>query len=73
MTLKLDIRARNGVHIFGRSRYIILPRSKGNSVRVTVVQPRVFFDAAWQSWAILSRLRWIEQWMFVYGMKDIAC
>lgn len=47
MTLELDIRARNGVHIFGRSRYIILPRSKGNSVRVTVVQPRVFFDAAW--------------------------
>lgn len=44
MTLELDIRARNGVHIFGRSRYIILPRSKG---RMTVVQPRVFFDAAW--------------------------
>lgn len=37
MTLELDIRARNGVHIFGRSRYIMLPRSKGNSVRVTEV------------------------------------
>lgn len=44
MTLELDIRARNGVHIFGRSR-----RSKWNSVRVEDVQLRIFFDAAWWS------------------------